>query len=79
MLRLTRTYFYGDVHLGRHELAGCYNHIFALLGGEVTVDVSGVFEQVGGISLQELHLLQRCLKFLSLSDHLEHKQIRPRQ
>lgn len=43
----------------------------------MTVDVSGVFEQIGRISLQELHFLQSCLKFLGFSDHLEHKKMRP--
>lgn len=67
------------MHLGRHELAGRHNHVFALLGGEVTVDVSGVFEQVSRVSLQELHVLQRSLKLLGLPDHLERRQIRPGQ
>lgn len=75
VLWLTGTNLYGDVHLRCHELASCHNHIFALLGREMTVDVSGVFEQVGGISLQELYVLQSCLKFFRLSDHLEHKKI----
>lgn len=59
------------MHLGRHELACCYDDIFALLAGEVTVDVSSILEEVCGVPLQELHVLQRLLELLGLLDDLE--------
>lgn len=60
------------MHLGGHELACCDDDVFALLAGEVAVDVSGVLEEIGGVALQELHVLQRPLKLLRLLDDLEH-------
>lgn len=60
------------MHLGGHELACCYDDIFALLAGKVTVDVSSILEEVRGVTLQELHALQRLLKLLCLLDDLEH-------
>lgn len=59
------------MHLGRHELARCHNDIFALLAGEVAVDISRVPEEVCGVALQQLHVLQRPLKLLCLLDDLE--------
>lgn len=59
------------MHLGGHELSSCYDHVFALLAGEVTVDIPGIFEQICGVALQILHLLQSLLKLLRLLDHLE--------
>lgn len=70
-----RAYFDCVVHLGGHELACCYDDIFALLVGKVTVDIPSVLEEVGGVVLQELHLLQRLLKLLCLLDDLEHVTI----
>lgn len=64
------TYFHCVVHLGGHEFAGCHDDIFALLAGKVTVDISGIFEQVHGVSLKKLHVLQRLLKLLSFLDDL---------
>lgn len=60
------------MHIGHHELACCYDDIFALLVGEVTVDISRILEEVCGVLLQELHVLQRLLKLLCLLDDLEH-------
>lgn len=71
---LAHTYFDGVVHLGGHEFAGRHDDILALLAGKVTVDIPGVFEQVCGIALQKLHLLQRLLKLLRFLDHLERVQ-----
>lgn len=62
------------MHLGSHEFAGGHDDILALLAGKVTVDIPGIFEQVCGITLQKLHLLQRLLKLLSFLDHLERTQ-----
>lgn len=62
------------MHLGGHELAGCHDHVLALLAGKVAVDISGIFEQVCGIALQILHLLQRLLELLCFLYHLQHKQ-----
>lgn len=67
------TNLHGVVHLGGHQFAGCHDDILALLAGKVTVDIPGVFEQVCGIALQILHLLQRLLELCSFLDHLRFK------
>lgn len=59
------------MHLGCHELACCYDDIFALLAGKVTVDISSILEEVCGVTLQEIHVLQRLLELLGLLDDLE--------
>lgn len=71
----THTYFNCVVHLRGHEFAGCHDDILALLAGKVTVDISGIFEQVCRIALQKLKLLQRLLKLLGFFDNLEQKCI----
>ena len=60
------------MHLGGHEFARRHNDVPALLAGKVTVDVSGILEQLGGIPLQVLHLLKGLFKLLRLLDHLQH-------
>lgn len=59
------------MHLGCHELACCYDDIFALLAGKVTVDISRILEEVCGVTLQKLHVLHRFLELLGLLDDLE--------
>lgn len=59
------------MHLGCHELACCYDDIFALFAGKVTVDISSILEEVCGVTLQEIHVLQRLLELLGLLDDLE--------
>ena len=68
---LAHTYFDGVVHLRGHEFACSHDDILALLAGKVTVDIPGIFEQVRGVALQKLHLLQRLLELFSLLDHLK--------
>lgn len=68
------TYLDSVVHLGGHEFPGRHNNILALFAGKVTVDISGIFEQVCGITLQILHHLQRLLKLLRFPDDLEYVQ-----
>ena len=63
------------MHLGGHELACGHNHVFTLLAGKVTVDVLGVLEEVRGVTLQVLHLLQGALKLLRLLDHLQRGRV----
>lgn len=67
----THTYLDSVVHLRSHEFAGCNDDVLALLAGKVTVHIPGVFEQVCGVALQILHLLQRLLKLICFLDHLE--------
>lgn len=69
--QVTHTYFDSVVHFGGHEFASCHDDISALLAGKVTVDIPGIFEQICGITLQILHLLQRLLKLLRFLNHLK--------
>lgn len=59
------------VHFGGHQLARCYDDILALFARKVAVDISGVFQQVCGITLQKVHLLQSFLELLRFFDHLK--------